>query len=186
MVKFVKDFILQGDQRDIYETLRTKIPEYLNREEEDGYHIMEEIEEEEKYYRKAKIEKRSFLKKFPQFFLDKLPQSLLETSTKLMEETIFFHKELKIQWTISSQLDDIYVLHGTTRFINSDPQNCKVLVLMFMELKHLEHYFPNQVARNLITPFLESKVPTYFLSNLKDVYKQIVHENSFIHETCKG
>lgn len=177
MVKFIKDFVLKGDHAFVFDTIRSKVPEFLNREDEDGYHILEEIQEPNRMYRKAKIEKKSFLNRFPRFIRERLPRTLLETSTKLLEENIFYEEEKKIQWTISSQLDDIYVLHGTTKFIEIDQSSCKVMVLLYMELHHLEHYFPNQVARGIVKPFIETKVPEYFLSSLKQVYKEILDEN---------
>lgn len=177
MVKLIKDFALKGNHAFVFDTIRSKIPEFLNREDEDGYHILEEIQESNRMYRKAKIEKKSFLNRFPSFIRERLPPNLLETSTKLEEENIFYEDEKKIQWTISSQLDDIYVLHGTTKFIEIDPSSCKVIVLLYMELHHLEHYFPNNVARKIVKPFIESKVPEFFFSSLKQVYKQILDEN---------
>lgn len=177
MVKLVKDFLLPANQDFVFQTIRDKVPFYLNREEKgEGYHILEEIKESTRLYRKARIEKRSFLNKFPSFIRDQLPVALLETSTKLQEENIFWEEEKKLQWQICSLVDDIYVLSGTTKFLPVDDFQCKVMVLINLELRHLEHYFPNQITRNLVTPFIQSKIPSYFIDNLKQVYREIIKE----------
>jgi hypothetical protein len=175
MVKLIREFILPTNEERSFHLICENIPGFLNREE-DGYHILEEIEDTDRLYRKTRIEKKSFVDDFPTFIKDKLPISLLQTSTKLMEESIYEFKNHQIKWKIYSEMDDIYVLSGTTKFIRLNENSCKVMILMYLDFHHLEHYFPNPTTRKMILPFLETKMPDFCIENVKRVYKEIVDE----------
>lgn len=172
MVKIIRDFVLGGTEDDIFETLKTRLPDYLN-QDEDEYTILQEIQENGRLYRKARLIRMSNVDVIPSMIKERLPQAFIDTATRLIEENIFYDKEKKIQYNLRCEYDDVYNLSGNIRFIPLDESTCKVIMTLYMELQNLEKYIPSATARDLLLPILESRIPDLCIEKQKAVYARV-------------
>lgn len=178
MVKLIREFFLNGFVRDVFDKIMTRLPGVIRREDGD-YKVIDEIVEKDRLYRKALIHKQNMLEMIPAFIKEHLPETLLHTATRLIDESIFYtnHDEYKIQWSITNECDRIYSISGTTRFIEMSDTLCKVVILVHLRIEGLERYISNATTRDMVRPMLESKIPDLFIDNLRDIYTLIISES---------
>jgi hypothetical protein len=172
MVKLIRDFVLPGTEDQIFGLLRQKLPEYLN-SGEDKYVLLEEIKEETRLYRKARLIRASNVDIIPNIIKERLPQKFIDTATCLIEETIFYEEEHKIQLNVRCEYDDVYNISGSVRFIPLDKTTCKVVMVIYMELNNMEKYIPTSAARDMIVPVIESRIPELFIEKQKMIYTNL-------------
>jgi len=170
MVKIVREFFLNGETRAVFENVLSYIPTQIERHGNNEYNILDEIIEPSRTYRKIVIHRESIGDTIPSLIRERLPDNLLHTASRLIEETIFYHKENKIQWSITNECDPIYTITGTSRFISMSEKLCKVVMLIQLRIEDLSTYIPNQTTRDLLKPFLESKIPDLVVDNIREKY----------------
>lgn len=167
MVRFIRDFILKGRDNEIFIAIREKLPVCMSKLGE--YDVDTEINENGRFYRKSFIKKNIAQKMIPGFIQEKLSSELIQTMSDLVEENIFYEKELKIQWNIIPRTDAVYSLFGSTRFMSIDHDRCKVIIMIHLEWNNIEKYiYPH------LLPLIESKMPDIYLHEINTIYKQIL------------
>lgn len=170
MVKLVRDFTIKGKEEEIFLNVRDKLPLAFTEEE---FKVLDEIKEGNRVYRKSLLRKKDTLDMIPSIIKDNLPQDFIRTSTSLIEESIYYEKEKKIQFTIVCEYDNVYSISGSVRIVQLDPNNCKVYIILYFELNDISKYVPNEKAQSLVIPLLESKIPDVFLENIQTTYQSV-------------
>ena len=60
-------------------------------------------------------------------------------------------------------------------FVQIEEDKCKVMVFLYLSITNqLKEYIPNQLARSIIVPIIESKMPEIFVDNLRVAYQDIL------------
>jgi len=179
MVRLIREFFLNGHIGDVFDKIMTRIPDAIRREEGE-YKVMDEIVEKDRIYRKALIHKQSVLDMIPSLIKERLPETLLRTATRLIDESIFYKNRdnYRIQWSVTNECDRVYSISGTTRFIEMSDTLCKVVILVHLHIEDLDRYISNATARDMVRPLLESKIPDLFIDNIRDIYTLIISESS--------
>lgn len=170
MVKLVKDFTMKGKEEEIFLAVRDKLPQTLSPQE---FNILEEIKEGNRLYRKALLRRESTLNMIPSVVKENLPDKFTRTCTCLVEETIFYEKERKLQFSITCEYDNVYSLSGSVRIVQLDDQHCKVFIILYFELHAIDKYITSDKVRSMVVPLLESKVPSVFIDNLRTTYQSV-------------
>jgi len=172
MIKLIRDFYVNGDDEQVFDTLQKYLPEYLDNHPEDDYKVIDEIQDDHRLYRKSLLKRNSFLKELPNMVIKTLPREFVESVRHITEETVFDRKEKKLNFFIVS--DNIYQITGSTRFIPITKEKCKVITMIHFTLLDAEKYFPNKTVSTMLIPLLKAKIPEMFITNQNLFYNEVV------------
>lgn len=176
MVKIVREIFLTGEVSHVFDTIMNDLPKMMMSDNEnDTYTILEEIAEHSRIYRKVLIHRNDTLDMIPSVIKERLPDTLIHTATRLIQESIYYPKDQKIQWSITNECDPIYTISGTTRFLDMSDNLTKIIILVHFRLEDLSRYIQNSTTRDLVRPFLESKIPELCIDNIRDIYSRLVN-----------
>jgi hypothetical protein len=171
MVRFIRDFILKGSDREVFTVIQQSLPHYMKQTGE--YTVQSEIHEGECLYRKA-IVHTDVDTMIPRLIREKIPPSIIDTVSSLIEEQIFDNRLMKIQWSITPVSKSIYTLSGNIRFISLDGGLCKIVILIYLEWNDVESIIPDTTAQNFLLPLLEKQIPDMCLNQIRHAYTSIV------------
>jgi len=175
----IRDFMLHGiDDHDAFQKIRDYLPQFFN-SIGDTYVIESEVREKERYYRKGKINRASNMDMIPSVIRDHLSHDFIKVVSHVTEETIYYEKENKIQWSLYSNTNNSFFFSGSTRFIDMDDDNsfCKVVMIINMEIPDISRYIPNPRMQKMVVPMIESRIPDVLVNNLANIYQQLCNSS---------
>lgn len=169
MVKITRDMILPHPPNAVFRALRRSMPDIALRSPQSRYKIEDEIEEKDRFYRRASIHRPASLERLPPLVRTRLPPDLISRAINMMEESIFYEQDDRIQWTIVCP--DLYSFSGNTRFLPIDRGGCRIIVLFYFDLD-LDTYLTPSMQK-IIVPVLQERIPDIFWSEMKSIYENI-------------
>lgn len=164
MARLIRDFVLPCSDECIYKIILERVPESYIEMKEYEFRIEDEIEEEDRFYRKMSYQKEPYMSMVPSIIKENAPKQLLDSSNRVIEESIFYRKEKKIRWAVNIENLDSYRMCGTTCIIPLSDEMCKISLIIRFEMKE-DGFFK---------PLLEKWIPDTLAAKTRKMYMDLM------------
>jgi hypothetical protein len=172
MIKLYKEIFTDGTEESVFDISLYKFPLYFKKAHKDAYKIVDEITEDDRYYRKVNMKKEVFFHNIPESIVELMPAELITAISDLLEETIFYKSTKKIKFSLSTINEELFMLSANIKLVSFENNKCKLLFMIYLDIHNMEKYISNPQLRQMMMSLLEKHIPNLLIQHIKEIYEE--------------